>query len=130
MANRISAKDLGAAISSELTLYHEDVTSAIDKLSSDAVKDLVKITRATAPVGQRGTYKKNIAGKQLTKSKNGSTYVWYVKAPDHRLTHLLVHGHATRSGGRTKADPFLRKALDQVLPSYQASVEEALRNGK
>ena len=130
MANRVNAQNLGAAINSELTLYHEDVTSAIDKLSADAVKELVKITRATAPVGHRGTYKKNIAGKQATKSKNGSTYVWYVKAPDYRLTHLLVHGHATRNGGRTHADPFLRNAVAQVLPSYEERVKEALRNGR
>ena len=130
MAKRTNAQGLGAAISQELTVYHEDVTRELDKLSSDAVKELVKITRATAPVGHRGTYKKNIAGKQSTKSKNGSTYVWYVKAPDYRLTHLLVHGHATRNGGRTHADPFLRNALDQVLPSYEERVKEALRNGK
>ena len=130
MANRISAQNLGAAISQELTIYHEDVTRELDKLSSDAVKELVKITRATAPVGHRGTFRKNIAGKQLTKSRNGSTYVWYVKAPDYRLTHLLVHGHATRDGGRTKADPFLHKAVERVLPSYEERVKEALRNGK
>ena len=54
-------------------------------------------------------------------------YIWYVKAPDHRLTHLLVHGHATRNGGRTKANPFLKNALDDVLPEYERAVEEAVK---
>lgn len=130
MANRIDAQDLSAAISQELTLYHEDIIRAVDKASNDAAKDLVKKTRATAPVGNRGSYRKHIASKQIKQSKNGSTYAWYVKAPDHRLTHLIVHGHATKDGGRTKADPFLENALDQVLPAYEKRVKEALRNGK
>ena len=130
MANKkVSLQDLGAAIQQELTVYHQDVNSAIDQASDKAVKDLAKRTRATAPKGVRGSYKKNIASKQLKKSLNGSTYVWYVKAPDHRLTHLLVKGHATRNGGRTRANPFLKNALDEVLPDYEKAVEEALKNG-
>ena len=54
-------------------------------------------------------------------------FVWHVKAPDYRLTHLLVHGHATKTGGRTKADPFLHKALDVVLPEYEQAVKEACK---
>ena len=54
-------------------------------------------------------------------------HIWYVKAPDHRLTHLLVHGHATRNGGRTKPDPFLHNALADVLPEYEKAVEEAVK---
>lgn len=56
------------------------------------------------------------------------SYVWHVKAPDYRLTHLLVHGHATKDGGRTKGNPFLANALAQVLPEYERKVEEVLRN--
>jgi hypothetical protein len=73
-----------------------------------------------------GTFKKNIAWKEVNKGLGDKKYVWHVKAPDHRITHLLVHGHATRNGGRTKANPFLRNALDQVLPAYEKEVKEAL----
>ena len=125
---RVDALD--EAISQTLTLYHEDVNAAIDTAAAQAVKGLVKKTKATAPKGARGDFKKNIAGKVLRKDRNGSTYVWYVKAPDYRLTHLLVKGHATRDGNRTKPDPFLANALDQVLPEYQKTIEEALRGGK
>lgn len=129
MSKSIKPAELGAAIERELSLYHKGVNEAIDAAGAKAVKELVKRTKATAPVGVRGTFKKNISSKQLRKDLNGSTYVWYVKAPDYRLTHLLVHGHATPTGGRTKADPFLKDAVDQVLPNYQRDVEEALRNG-
>lgn len=130
MARRIKPQDLEITIGEELTLYHKDVVEAIDKASKKAASKLVKKTRATAPKGKRGSYRKNIASKLLKKNRNGSTYAWYVKAPDYRLTHLLVHGHATRDGGRTRADPFLHNAIKQVIPEYEKSIEEALKNGK
>ena len=130
MANSIKPSELGAAIERELTVYHESVTERINSLSEKAVKALVKKTKATAPVGARGSNKKRISSKLLKSGRNGNTYVWYVKAPDYRLTHLLVKGHATKNGGRTKADPFLSNALGQVLPEYERGVEEAVRSGK
>lgn len=131
MAKRSSIKvtGLGDAITRELTMYHQDVTDRVDRISEASTKQLVKLTRATAPVGARGSFRKNISSKRLVKRKTGSTYVWYVKAPDHRLTHLLAHGHATKDGGRTKADPFLQNAVDQVLPEYEAAIERTLKNG-
>lgn len=130
MAKTIKLEGLGAAIEQELTIYHQDVNEATDAASAQAVKDLVKKTKATAPVGARGSFKKNISSKLLRKNRNGSTYVWYVKGSDYRLTHLLVHGHATKNGGRTKGDPFLQNAVDQVLPEYEKAIKEALQNGK
>lgn len=130
MAKTINAADLAAAIERELTIYRRDVVDAIDAAGQESVKKLVKMTRATAPVGARGSFKRNVTSKRLSKTDRGSTYVWYVKPPDHRLTHLLVHGHATKDGGRTRADPFLKKALSTVLPEYEKAIEEAVQNGK
>ena len=125
----VKLEDLGAAIQEDLTIYHESVVEALDAVGDKAVKALVKRTKATAPK-DRGAFRKSIAGKRLEKTDRGSKHVWYVKAPNYRLTHLLVHGHAKKDGGRTKADPFLRKALDEVLPEYEKDVMEALQNGK
>lgn len=127
MAKSIKPADLGAAISQELTVYHQSVVGLLDAAGAAAVKKLVKLTRSTAPAGARKQFRRSIASKVLKKDKNGSTYVWYVKPPDHRLTHLLVHGHVTRNGGRTKASPFLQNALDVVLPEYENAVKEAVK---
>lgn len=129
MAKVIKPEALGAALSQELTLYHDRVLVGVDEAGSAAIKRLVKLTKATAPEGARGSFKKNITSKLLEKGKRGSKFVWYVKPPDHRLTHLLVHGHATKDGGRTKANPFLENALEQVLPEYEQEVKEAIENG-
>lgn len=130
MAKSIKPEDLGAAIEQELTVYHKNVLERINALGSEAVKKIAKLTKATAPKGERGSFKRSITSGEIRKSKRGNTYAWYVRAPDHRLTHLLVNGHATRDGGRTKGDPFLQNALEQVLPEYEKNVEEALKNGE
>ena len=119
---------LGAAISKELTVYHENVIQKINRCGKDAIDKLVKLTKATAPVGERGSFKKNIAADTREVGRHMKRYTWYVKAPDYRLTHLLVHGHATKDGGRTKGDPFLANALEQVLPEYEKDIEEAVAN--
>lgn len=128
MAKTIKPSDLADALSEELTLYHEDVLERIDEAGGQAVKKLVQLTKSSAPEGVRKSYKRHIACKRLSRDANGSVHVWYVKPPDHRLTHLLAHGHATKDGGRTRANPFLSKALNTVLPEYEKAVEEAVQN--
>lgn len=126
MAKTIKATDLGAALEQELTTYHRDVLTRVNSASEDAVKALVKKTKATAPK-QTGRFRRNIASKTIL-GDQGNRYIWYVKAPDHRPTHLLVHGHAKKDGGRVQGDPFLKNALDEVLPEYESAVEEAINN--
>ena len=129
MAKTIKPGDLGEAIAQELTMYHASLRDRVNEAGKAAANKLKKLTKATAPVAS-GSFKKNIAVKEETNASTGmKKFIWYVKPPDHRLTHLLVHGHATRNGGRTKADPFLKNALDQVLPEYETEVEEAIKNG-
>lgn len=125
MAKSIKPQDLGLAISQDLRIYQENVLERIDKAGDEAMKKLVKLTKATAPK-RTGGFKRSISSKVLEKGPRGIKRVWYVKDPDHRLTHLLVDGHATKDGGRTKANPFLQNAVDAVLPEYEKAVEEAV----
>lgn len=139
---RIHAGELGSALEQNLTIYGEEIDEALRHVTEDSMKKLVKKTKATAPKGKRkGQFKKNITADYQTLRRKGSRSkgqfrgrtiraTWYVKAPDYRLTHLLVHGHETKNGGRTKADPFLQNALDEVLPEYERNVEEVLKNGR
>lgn len=127
MAKPIKPSDLGDAIAQELEIYHQDVIQRVNQCGDAAVKALVKKTKATAPK-KTGSFRRNIASKILAKGDRGNRYVWYVKAPDYRLTHLLVHGHAKRGGGRVQGDPFLENALNEVLPEYENAVKEAVQN--
>lgn len=135
MADKRSVKitDLGKVITQELTLYAEDVTRRVDKIGLASVREIVRITKDTAPFDARAYhqhYADLIACKEIKKRATGNTYVWYVQAPGHRLTHLLVKGHETRDGGRSRSDPFLQNACDKVLPEYEAAIERTIRNGK
>ncbi len=126
MAKNVKPEDLAAALRQELSIYSEGVNERVNAAGSAAGKKLKKLTKATAPVAS-GDFRKHIAVKEVADGNGMKKQIWHVKEPDHRLTHLLVHGHATKTGGRTKSDPFLKNALDTVLPEYEKAVEEALK---
>lgn len=123
----ITADKLAGAIKEELTIYHEEVNEKLRSVTRESMADLVHKTRATAPVDQ-GDFKKAIAGdfRGLARGLRSVSATWYVKAPHYRRTHLLVNGHATVNGGRTKPNPFLENALAEVLPEYEQKVKEAI----
>ena len=132
------ANPLNEQLAEVLTIYSVRVNDKIRDVTTETMKKLVKETRATAPVGRRhGQYKKNITAdysgtRKSARGLRGQNVkaVWYVKAPDYRLTHLLVKGHATKDGDRTTPNPFLQNALDKVLPEYERAVEEAVQDGQ
>lgn len=126
MSKSIAPTALAAAIQKELTNYNTEVVERVNAAGEKAAKKLKKLTKANAPVAS-GSFKRNITVEEETTATGCKKFKWGVKAPDHWLTHLLVHGHATRNGGRTKGDPFLQNALDIVLPEYEQKVEEALK---
>lgn len=117
---------LSKAIKNELTIYHEDVVEKLNAAGSQATAKLVKLTKASAPVDS-GDFKKSIARTEVNVGDGLKRHVWYVKAPKHRLTHLLAKGYLRKDGGRVKGDPFLQNAVDEVLPEYEKDVEEALK---
>lgn len=130
----ITSDKLADAIDRELTIYHEDVNEKLRAVTRKSMTDLVRKTRETAPRGKRsgGNFAASIAGdfRGLARGSRRVSATWYVKKPNYRLTHLLVKGHATKNGGRTKPDPFLTNALAEVLPEYENQVREVLTNGK
>lgn len=132
MANTryIDSQELNDAIQALLTSYHESVGDSLYKVGRKAIKDLEAETIDNAPIGRRGRFRDYIATKSERDRLGTSTHTWYVKSPEYRLTHLLVHGHATRNGGRTKPNPFLHNAWDKVREQYLRDAEEAVRNGR
>ena len=130
MAKTIKSEDLGKIIEQELTTYHRDVVSRVNLAGEEAAKNLVKKTKKTAPK-RSGDFRRAIAYKTEENQASGDKrFIWGAKAPHFRLTHLLAKGHAKEGGGRVPGDPFLKNALDEVLPEYENAVEEAVKNGK
>ncbi len=124
MKDTISINDLDRAIAEQLDNYSSAVTQRVRKVTTGAIRKLVRKTRERAPK-DTGSFAGHIAS---TYEDGGSTYkgIWYVKAPDYRLTHLLVHGHQKRNGGRTKPNDFLSTSLEEVESEYIKEIEKAV----
>jgi hypothetical protein len=132
---------VSAALEAQLSRYNEELNDKLTTAVEESINQLVKLTKASAPRGHRSQYRKNITAdrRDLKRAKRGAhggfhgrvtSATWYVKAPDYRLTHLLVYGHLKRNGvDRTRANPFLQNAIDQVTPEYERKVKEIITDG-
>lgn len=130
MSKNISTEQLSDAVQKELTLYGQNIIDGVKKQAKQSMTQLVKETKATAPVGKRQKhYRDSIKGKKTEESDRSVSYTWYVDGPDHRLSHLLENGHALRTGGRVDGTHFIKNASDPILEQYQKAVEEVIQNG-
>ena len=130
MSTSISVDQLGNAITEELTLYSQNVIDGVKKEAKKSMSQLVKDTKATAPVGKRNKhYRDSIKSKKTAESDRSVEYTWYVTGSDYRLSHLLENGHALRDGGRVAGTHFIQNATDPILESYIKAVEEVIKNG-
>lgn len=130
MSKTIGVEELGEAIAKELTIYGQNVIDGIKDEAKRSIKQLVKDTKATAPVGNRQKhYRDSITSTKTMETDRAVEYVWYVKGSDYRLSHLLEKGHALRDGGRTEGTHFIQNATDPILEKYLESVEDIIKNG-
>lgn len=130
MKNSIGLEQLGDAINRELTLYGNNIIERIKKETKNSMTQLVKQTKATAPVGKRTRhYRDSIKSKKVSENDRSITYMWYVDGSDYRLSHLLENGHALRDGGRYEGTQFIAKAHDPIIAKYIEAVEDAIKNG-
>lgn len=118
---------LADALAGIMNDYVEQVNTSVYRVGRKAIRQLVDKTTDTAPIGRRAAFRDSITSKSEQDRLGRSSHIWYVKAPHYRLTHLLVHGHATRDGGRTRANPFLANALEEVKKQYEEDIKEAIR---
>lgn len=129
----LESEELTDAILDMLTDYKKEVADGVFRVGKKAIKEIERKSIDTAPIGRRvkgDHFRESIASKSEQDRLGNSTHIWYVKAPNYRLTHLLVHGHAKRNGGRTRANPFLKNATEAALKQYLKDVERVIKNGK
>ena len=130
MSKNIPPENLSDVVMNELLFYKKSIVTGMNKEAHKAVKNLVKKTKDTAPVGRREKhYKNSISSKKLNTDSSSVNYLWYVKAPDYRLSHLLNNGHVTRDGGRVKGTGFITTAEKEAVAQYEKGIEEVIKSG-
>ena len=132
-------EEFGEQLQRVLTIYGEDVNDKIRAITTETMKAMLKETKLTAPRGRRqkkDSYSQHISGdyrgtRVSARGLRGQDIhaIWYVRAPDYRLTHLLVKGHATSKGNRTRTSPFLHNASEKAIADYEQKLQEVLSNG-
>lgn len=127
----VGIDNLASAIEEQLTLYEKGVTEGIRKQTDKSMRQLVRETKDTAPVGHRKKhYRDSITSKVTKNTYREYEKQWYVKGPDYRLSHLLNNGHQLRDGGRYEGTQFITKATVSIVKDYEDAVREVLKNGK
>lgn len=127
MAN-ISIDQLSAEIAKGLAEYSQEVVEKVNISSEKVGKAAVKQLQKTSPK-RYGKYAKSWAVKTEPEVGQPHKRIVHVKAPHHRLAHLLEHGHAKVGGGRVEGKPHIRPAEEMVIQEFMQEVEEAIKNG-
>ena len=126
MAETVKVEQLASAINSILADYQglvQDVlVEAVDATAKETVADL----RNTSPK-RTGAYAK---GWTQAKTKGGRLAYGKIayNKPHYRLTHLLEYGHATRNGGRTKAQPHIAPAEAKAVQDFEHRLREGIKD--
>ena len=113
-------------ISQILEAYTKEVSDGIKGIAEAIGEDAVKELKSTSPKRNR-----RYAGSWRKRVDKGSNFI-NIKihnAKYYRLTHLLEYGHATRSGGRTKAQPHIQPIEEKANQRFIKEVEALIRNG-
>lgn len=107
--------DLTGSITKLLSDYSDEVYEKTKEIVDDVSKNTLKVIKKHAPIGARkGKYKKSLKVRPLYETLTNKTNVIYAADGEHRLTHLLEHGHATTKGGRTQAQPHFSHGQDFI----------------
>lgn len=125
MARTIEVKvgGLSDALNAVLDEYGDKAIYAIQDAAAKVGKETAKTLRDTSPK-DTGDYAKGWTTKTETERTHSSTVVYNRIKPG--LTHLLEHGHANHTGGRTPAHVHIAPANDGAQKRFLELVEEAL----
>lgn len=120
---RVSIDELEFAVQAALTECADKVEVALEKAVDKTAKQADEEIRKHITFHSRtGAYVKAFSMKR---QKGNKTYkkTWYVKDPQHRLTHLLENGHLNKDGSRTRAYPHIRYgekiAQQNLVPNFK-----------
>lgn len=126
----ITPNDLSKEIQKYLQEYKEEIDEEVQEESDKAIASAKTELKSISPKNTKNTKNTgNYASGWAVKSKKYSNgyykVIWNRKA--YQLTHLLEFGHATRNGGRTKAQPHIRPTEEKYRTRFTESLERRIK---
>ena len=131
MSSSIKPEELEKALTEYLKNYVEDIEEDVQDTMNAVIKEAKQELVQTSPrsgIARDTKYYKGWAikngGRTRKKHYYGKT-IW--NRTNYQLTHLLEFGHATRNGGRTQAQPHIRKAEEKYGTKFADLLENKIR---
>lgn len=124
--NKVDIADLASSVIAELQNYSDDIAKTLQKEVKSAAKEAKKSVGDKSPI-RTGKYKKSWGIINLYESKEDIRIA--VRNKEYQLTHLLEHGHLTRSGKRTRAMPHVLPTELEVEQKLLGKLKVKIRNG-
>lgn len=131
MSSSIKPEELEKALTEYLKNYVEDIEEDVEDTMNAVIKEAKQELVQTSPrsgIARDTKYYKGWAikngGRTRKKHYYGKT-IW--NRTNYQLTHLLEFGHATRNGGRTQAQPHIRKVEEKYGTKFADLLENKIR---
>ena len=127
MSSSIKIENLQSEVMKYLTDYVEDIEEGVKETTDSISKEAVKEIKQKSPKRQ-GT-RKNPYWKGWKKKKDSKGRRYTIKIynkTNYQLTHLLENGHATRNGGRTRAQRHLKPVEEKYNKLYEKKKKKVI----
>lgn len=131
MSSSIKPEELEKALTEYLENYVEDIEEDVEDTMNAVIKEAKQELVQTSPrsgIARDTKYYKGWAVKNGGRTRKKHYYgktIW--NRTNYQLTHLLEFGHATRNGGRTQAQPHIRKVEEKYGTEFADLLENKIR---
>jgi hypothetical protein len=124
----VTLDDLGAAISSMVDDYAQEIIVKLEKRLDETAQEIVNYIKTHAP---RSGGSKPFADSFISESQgsgiNKTIFIFSNKKG--KLTHLLEFGFTHRSGKYVGPRPFMRPAYDLLTPKMLEDIKRIIEKG-
>jgi len=124
----VTLDDLGAAISSMVDEYAQEIVVKLEERLDETAQEIVKYIKTHAPrSGGSKPFADSFIAEPQGSGINKTIYIFSNKKG--KLTHLLEFGFTHRSGKYVGPRPFMRPAYDLLTPKMIEDIKRIIEKG-